>query len=165
MYGVKVTFLSWICEYIQLEQMFCISMNRIDVLFVTTGHQDVALSPVGIQQARLLALRLQHVTFSHMFASDLSRAAETAKIIAEANTTSRCSVLYDKRLRERVWWLNAYRISHSLEHDWVLCIYCIFYIYIYCCIYTWLSVVIECCVYIALPHLWQLNFTKIVRLP
>ena len=60
------------------------------------------LSDVGLEQARLVALRLQNENFTHIFASDLSRAAQTAQIIAEASSVCQCSVQLDKRLRERV---------------------------------------------------------------
>ena len=46
------------------------------------GHSDVKLSPEGIHQAKLLA---QHAPFQHVdaiYSSDLSRAFDTAKILA-----------------------------------------------------------------------------------
>lgn len=67
---------------------------------VIQGHQDVALSEVGFEQAHLVALRLQGDTFTHIFSSDLSRAAQTAQAIADANPCT-CSIKQDKRLRER----------------------------------------------------------------
>ena len=50
------------------------------------GHADVPLSPIGRQQARLLADHLQEqgVRFDHVYASDLGRALETAQIVAAA---------------------------------------------------------------------------------
>ncbi|KAL8586651.1 hypothetical protein ACOMHN_040159 [Nucella lapillus] len=69
---------------------------------IIQGHQDVALSEAGLTQARLVAFRLRNEKFTHIFTSDLSRAAWTAQIIAEASTVSQCSVIYkDPRLRER----------------------------------------------------------------
>ncbi|KAK7107141.1 uncharacterized protein [Littorina saxatilis] len=70
---------------------------------VIQGHQDVALSEVGLKQARLVAVRLQNDNFTHIFASDLSRAAQTAGAIAEANAACHCSVQHDRRLRERTF--------------------------------------------------------------
>jgi len=46
------------------------------------GHTDIPLSDVGKQQAEKLALRLRNWTINAFYASDLSRAKETAEIIA-----------------------------------------------------------------------------------
>lgn len=46
------------------------------------GWTDVALSEEGRQQARLLARRLRGLSIDGIYASDLSRAVETAEIIA-----------------------------------------------------------------------------------
>lgn len=46
------------------------------------GHSDVALSEEGRRQARLLAKRLASEELHLFFASDLSRALETAQIVA-----------------------------------------------------------------------------------
>lgn len=50
------------------------------------GHTDVPLSDRGRQQAQALARRLQadNVHFNHLYTSDLSRAFETAAIVAQA---------------------------------------------------------------------------------
>lgn len=50
------------------------------------GHADIPLTEHGRRQARALARRLvdEGVRFDHIYASDLSRAFETAKIIAQA---------------------------------------------------------------------------------
>ena len=45
------------------------------------GHTDVGLSDWGRQQARAVAQRLSGVTFDAAYSSDLSRTAETARII------------------------------------------------------------------------------------
>ena len=50
------------------------------------GRTDVALSEVGLEQARLLAERLSSVRLRAIYSSDLSRASETAKIIAEGHS-------------------------------------------------------------------------------
>ncbi|MDN5345332.1 MAG: hypothetical protein PWQ18_1446 [Clostridia bacterium] len=46
------------------------------------GHSDVALSPRGRQQAELLQERFRRVHLDSVYASDLSRALETATTIA-----------------------------------------------------------------------------------
>ncbi len=50
------------------------------------GHADVPLSPDGFRQAEVLATRLvaERIAFDHIYASDLSRAMETARIVARA---------------------------------------------------------------------------------
>ncbi len=50
------------------------------------GHADVPLSPDGYRQAEALAARLvaENIRFDHIYASDLSRAMETARIVAAA---------------------------------------------------------------------------------
>ena len=50
------------------------------------GHADVPLSVAGYQQATALAQRLVNdgVQFDHIYASDLSRAFETAQIVTRA---------------------------------------------------------------------------------
>ena len=47
------------------------------------GHTDVGLSERGIAQARLLARRLASVPIDVAYASDLSRAADTAAVVLE----------------------------------------------------------------------------------
>lgn len=47
------------------------------------GHTDVGLSERGLEQARLLAQRLKPVRFDAAYASDLSRAADTAAAVLE----------------------------------------------------------------------------------
>ncbi len=46
------------------------------------GQLDVPLSPLGIAQAQALAKRLQHTKFNSIISSDLSRAYQTAEIVA-----------------------------------------------------------------------------------
>ena len=50
------------------------------------GHSDVPMSDTGHEQARRTAERLAHVAFSAAYASDLSRARETAEIILARNS-------------------------------------------------------------------------------
>ena len=48
------------------------------------GHTDVVLSEQGLKQARSLAQRLKSVPFDAAYASDLSRASQTAGVILES---------------------------------------------------------------------------------
>ena len=47
------------------------------------GRSDIELSPVGIEQARLLALSLKDQPIGSIHASPLKRALKTAQIINE----------------------------------------------------------------------------------
>jgi 2,3-bisphosphoglycerate-dependent phosphoglycerate mutase len=46
------------------------------------GQLDVPLSPLGLEQAEKLAVRLQPIKFDALISSDLSRAYQTAEIVA-----------------------------------------------------------------------------------
>lgn len=61
------------------------------------GHSDVPLSECGIRQARMLAKRLAGCRFSAVYASDLSRATDSAQAIARGSDVS---VETDPDLRE-----------------------------------------------------------------
>ena len=63
------------------------------------GRTDIPLSEVGRAQALALAARLRDRGISQIYASDLSRARETAEIVAQALGVMR--VECDPRLRER----------------------------------------------------------------
>lgn len=49
---------------------------------VIQGQSDVPLSPAGVRQAELLALRWKNRRFDAVYSSDLSRALRTAEIVA-----------------------------------------------------------------------------------
>src|SRR5215207_7850054 len=63
------------------------------------GRTDIPLSDVGRAQAVALADRLRDRGITEIHASDLSRARETAEIVAAALGVSRIG--FDPRLRER----------------------------------------------------------------
>ena len=48
---------------------------------ILQGHTDIQLNTKGIEQANELAKKLQNVSFTHAFSSNLSRAFKTAQII------------------------------------------------------------------------------------
>jgi len=62
------------------------------------GQQDSALSELGRAQARALAKRMQNERFTHLYSSDLTRAFETAKAVADVTGHE---VRLDTGLRER----------------------------------------------------------------
>ena len=61
------------------------------------GHMDVPLSESGRQQVKMLAKRLAGCSFSAVYASDLSRAFESAQILTEGREIS---IGTDSDLRE-----------------------------------------------------------------
>jgi probable phosphoglycerate mutase len=63
------------------------------------GHTDVPLNSTGREQARALATRLAGVPLAGVVASDLSRASETGRIVAEE--LGLAFTYEDPRLRER----------------------------------------------------------------
>ncbi len=63
---------------------------------LSSGHNDVGLSPLGIKQAKELGQRYKSTYFDAIFCSDLQRSYKTAKI-AFGN---RFPIIKDKRLRE-----------------------------------------------------------------
>jgi probable phosphoglycerate mutase len=65
---------------------------------VRQGHLDSPLTPEGIAQARALAQRLMRERFRFIYSSDLGRAMQTARIIADATGHQ---IISDPRLRER----------------------------------------------------------------
>ncbi len=63
------------------------------------GQSDGELSPLGIQQAKKLAKRLQKTPIDIAYCSDLGRAVDTAKIILEYHPDLHLHL--DQRIRER----------------------------------------------------------------
>ena len=74
------------------------------------GHTDVALSERGREQAAALGARLAGLGIAHVRASDLSRAHETATIVAAALGVA--DVIVDPDLRER-----AFGVFEGLTRD------------------------------------------------
>lgn len=68
---------------------------------VIQGQMDVPLSQTGLRQAELLGIHLQNQQYSHVYASDLTRAMQTAESIIRQNKSCKASLLHDHRLRER----------------------------------------------------------------
>lgn len=62
------------------------------------GHSDIALSDLGIQQARSLGRRLSGMTFDAAYSSDLQRTQQTAHYALEH--TAHPPLVLDARLRE-----------------------------------------------------------------
>ncbi len=64
------------------------------------GHTDIPLSPLGVVQAARLAEALADEVLAAIYASDLSRARQTAEAVAAAQ---RLAVRLDPDLRERAF--------------------------------------------------------------
>lgn len=63
---------------------------------LASGHFDVELSPLGIQQAKELGKRYQNDSFDAILCSDLQRSYKTAELAFG----DRFPIIQDKRLRE-----------------------------------------------------------------
>jgi probable phosphoglycerate mutase len=73
------------------------------------GQNDSPLTPLGLQQARQLAKRLAKTSFSTLYSSDLGRAHQTARCIADATGHE---IISDSGLRER-----GFGIFEGLTHN------------------------------------------------
>jgi broad specificity phosphatase PhoE len=62
------------------------------------GHTDIPLNAAGVAQARVLAEQLATEPLIAVFSSDLSRALDTATVVADAHALE---VTVDPRLREK----------------------------------------------------------------
>src|ERR1044072_3646668 len=62
------------------------------------GQHDSPLTPTGLHQARCLARRLKSASFTTLYSSDLGRAHQTARCIADATGHE---IVADQGLRER----------------------------------------------------------------
>ena len=65
---------------------------------IRQGHLDSPLTEDGVAQAKALAQRLMRERFSALYSSDLGRAMQTARIIADVTGHE---IVSDPRLRER----------------------------------------------------------------
>lgn len=63
---------------------------------LSSGHNDVALSPLGIQQSKEMGERYKNDHFAAIFCSDLQRAYKSAEI----GFGTRWPIITDARLRE-----------------------------------------------------------------
>jgi len=63
---------------------------------LSSGHNDVALSPLGIQQSKEMGERYKDDHFDAIFCSDLQRAYKSAEI----GFGNKWPIIQDKRLRE-----------------------------------------------------------------
>jgi probable phosphoglycerate mutase len=62
------------------------------------GQHDSPLTPLGLQQARRLASRMKGVSFAALYSSDLGRAYQTARCIADETAHD---IVSERDLRER----------------------------------------------------------------
>ena len=68
---------------------------------LSSGHNDVALSPLGIQQSREMGERYKDDHFDAIFCSDLQRAYKSAEIaFGDKPGYAKCPIIQDARLRE-----------------------------------------------------------------
>jgi len=78
--------------------------TALNVTRVLQGHSDIPLTDVGKKQAEHLGTRLRslNVTYTTVFASDLSRARQTAELILH-HSGANLPIREDMRLRERCY--------------------------------------------------------------
>lgn len=84
------------------------------------GQNDSPLTPTGLQQARQLAHRMKDVSFTTLYSSDLGRAHQTARCIADR---SGHEVITDPGLRERHFGIfegltnNEIKLAHPEDYE------------------------------------------------
>lgn len=81
---------------------------------VSSGHYDVALSPLGKKQAKELGERYKNNHFDALFCSDLQRSYKTAEL---AFSDRKISIIQDKRLRECDYGEWTRRPSEEVEPE------------------------------------------------
>ncbi len=79
------------------------------------GHRDIGLSPRGLRQAQLLAQFLARESIDAVFASDLSRARDTALPLAQSLGRA---LQTDARLRERSFGLFEGHTYDEAQSNW-----------------------------------------------
>jgi len=77
------------------------------------GWNDVPLTPLGIEQSKILSKRLSHEKFDRIFCSDLFRAKETLRLSGAAAPTT-----YSQDLREKNYGLLEGRKWEENPDDW-----------------------------------------------
>ena len=76
------------------------------------GQNDSPLTPLGLTQARQLGRRLAKVSFTTLYSSDLGRAHQTARCIADATGHE---IVADERLRERHFGIFEGMTNHEIQ--------------------------------------------------
>ncbi len=79
------------------------------------GHLDIPLNDVGRWQARRVGAALAGEPIARVYASDLGRAHETARAVAD---TAGLPVVADPGLRERAFGIFEGRTFAEIEADW-----------------------------------------------
>ncbi|KRO17151.1 histidine phosphatase family protein [Lacticaseibacillus saniviri] len=67
------------------------------------GWSDSPLTPSGIDDAKLAGQKLKHITFTNAYASDTTRATNTAKMILAANFNSHTELNITPHFREQFY--------------------------------------------------------------
>jgi 2,3-bisphosphoglycerate-dependent phosphoglycerate mutase len=79
------------------------------------GHADSALTHEGIAQAEACAVRLAREGITHVYTSDLGRAAHTARILAKPLALP---IVEDAALRERCYGVGEGMFFSDLDRDY-----------------------------------------------
>ena len=78
------------------------------------GEADAPLDNTGREQARKLAHKLQDIDFDAFYSSPLSRASETAKIVAEPHDLP---ITFDERLMERSFGAWTGKLAAEIDEE------------------------------------------------